>query len=333
VLSEEEQQRLRDGLGWFGDLALAPAGSDADARAEVLAPAVRTAVTYIAVFFAFAGGFLIGLVMLIVALVFALTGKMRSAVVTGTGHGGVYAETFALYMLFYFGVTLLLGYVLENEWIRSLVAPYSLLLSAGAMFGSLVVLAWPVLRGIPWKQVRTDLGLNLGGRPRLNALFGPLTYMSALPVLVLGLIIMYALMVGLKRFGLGTDPFEPGAGPSHPIVNVALQKNWWVWLQVFLVASVAAPIVEEIMFRGVLYRHLRESTGRWRVGSIVFSVLASGFVFAVIHPQGWLGVPVLMGLATVFALVREWRGSLLPAMIAHGLNNGFALLVLFLVAG
>ena len=334
VLDDREQQFLRSGLGWFGELALAPAGSDPLVREQVLAPAIRTAVTYFGVGIAFLIGFLAGFVLLLLAIIFTVTGKMGSALSCGTGHGGVYAETFALYMLAYFGISLLLRLALSNEALRTLLAPYDMLLSAGAMFLSLAVLGWPVLRGIAWQQVRADLGLSLGPRPRLNTLFGPLTYLCALPVLVLGIIIMYALMLGLKRFGLGTDPFEPGAGPSHPIVNVALQKDWWVWLQVFLVASVAAPIVEEIMFRGVLYRHLREASHTWgRRWSILASVLASGFVFAVIHPQGWLGVPVLMGLATVFALAREWRGSLVPAMIAHGLNNGFALLILLLVAG
>jgi membrane protease YdiL (CAAX protease family) len=103
---------------------------------------------------------------------------------------------------------------------------------------------------------------------------------------------------------------------------------------VLLLASVVAPIVEETMFRGVLYRHLREASCRWgSVLSILFSALASSFVFAAIHPQGWLGIPVLMALAIAFALAREWRRSLLPAMIAHGINNGVGLLVLMMAAG
>ncbi len=65
---------------------------------------------------------------------------------------------------------------------------------------------------------------------------------------------------------------------------------------------------------------------------MLFSALASSFVFAVIHPQGWLAVPPLMGLAFVFALAREWRGSLLPAMVAHGINNGIVMTVLLVMA-
>jgi hypothetical protein len=94
---------------------------------------------------------------------------------------------------------------------------------------------------------------------------------------------------------------------------VALHADGWVWLQLVLVASVAAPVVEETMFRGVFYRHLREATRRFAPAlSVLASALVSSLLFAVIHPQGWPGVPLLTGLALAFALAREWRGSLVP---------------------
>jgi membrane protease YdiL (CAAX protease family) len=117
------------------------------------------------------------------------------------------------------------------------------------------------------------------------------------------------------------------------VVEVAGQSNPWVWVQVFLLACVAAPILEETMFRGVLYRHLREATGSWGTwASVAFSAVANGFLFAIIHPQGIVAVPVLMTLGSSFALIREWRETLIPGMCAHGLNNGMALLVLLLLA-
>jgi membrane protease YdiL (CAAX protease family) len=95
-----------------------------------------------------------------------------------------------------------------------------------------------------------------------------------------------------------------------------------------------APLVEETMFRGALYRHLREASAGWgRVSSVVVSTFLSSFLFAVIHPQGWLAVPVLGGLAAVFALAREWRQSLVPPMVAHAVNNGITTLVLLMMAG
>jgi membrane protease YdiL (CAAX protease family) len=218
---------------------------------------------------------------------------------------------------------------------RFLHIPYefSLLASTVAMFLSLAALGWPVLRGVPWRQVREDLGLTWGKRPVVNLVLGPLAYLTALPLLGLALALVFVIVTLLKRWGVGPDLTQPGAGPVHPIIGVAVQSNWWVWVQVFLAATVAAPIVEEIMFRGALYRQLREATHGWgRRLSVLTAVLVSSFIFAVIHPQGWLGVPMLMALAAVFALVREWRGSLVPAMVAHGINNGVATLVLLLIA-
>jgi membrane protease YdiL (CAAX protease family) len=109
-------------------------------------------------------------------------------------------------------------------------------------------------------------------------------------------------------------------------------QPWWVWAQVVLVASVLAPLVEEIFFRGALYTHLRRLLpGVSPFFAIVFAALVSSFVFAVIHPQGWLGVPVLSALACTFCLAREVRGSLLPGMVAHGINNSVGMLVLLFV--
>ena len=48
-------------------------------------------------------------------------------------------------------------------------------------------------------------------------------------------------------------------------------------------------------------------------------------IFAAIHPQGILGIPALASLALGFAIAREWRGTLIPGMIAHGLNNAVIL--------
>ncbi len=88
------------------------------------------------------------------------------------------------------------------------------------------------------------------------------------------------------------------------------------------------------MFRGLLYRHLREASTRFgRVAGVFFSAALTSFVFAVIHPQGLLGIPVLATLAFGFALMREWRGTLVPSMVAHAVHNGGTTLVLLLAAG
>jgi membrane protease YdiL (CAAX protease family) len=101
-----------------------------------------------------------------------------------------------------------------------------------------------------------------------------------------------------------------------------------------ILASLGAPLIEETMFRGVLYRHLREASGRIaRNASILASATLASFVFAVVHPQGWMLIPALMALAFVFSLVREWRGTLIPSMVAHGVHNGVLVLIGFFVLG
>jgi membrane protease YdiL (CAAX protease family) len=82
----------------------------------------------------------------------------------------------------------------------------------------------------------------------------------------------------------------------------------------------------------VLYRHLREASAAvGRAGSVLFSGTLLSFLFAVIHLQGVVFVPVLMALAFAFALAREWRGTLIPAMVAHGINNGMTTVILLLM--
>ncbi len=325
-LPEAERQDIRQRLGWFGELALAPPGdADKAAREGALAPARQT-------FWAVAGFTLVGLfagfvgfMVLVVMLVLLAVGRLHGGLRTGSPHGGVYAETFALYLLAFIGLSYGLSYVPAG---RS-----RLLVSGAAAVGSLVVLAWPVLRGVPWRQVRQEIGWTAGRRPALEPLLGVGTYAAALPLVFLGLVLMLVLKGAQELIHGPPDPFGPSGAPGHPITAVVNNPSAWLWVQVFLVASVAAPVVEETMFRGVLYRHLREATGRaGRALSVLIGTLVTSFVFAVIHPQGLLGVPVLMALALAFNLAREWRGTLIPAMVAHGINNGAVTLLLYFVA-
>src|SRR6185437_9643222 len=326
-LPEEDQRELRRRLGWFGDLALTPAeGSGDAARAAVLAPAWRTMVSslILGVTMLSVGG--LGLILLVTLFVLWVLGFLRGGLTCGSSHSGVYAETFALYMLLFMGLSYGAHYVLEWFALRQ----GTIALSGLAALGSLTALGWPVLRGIPWRQVRQDIGWHRGRRPWLEPFLGVGCYALALPMLFLGVLIMFGLTKLRDYLGLGPDEYGPSDAPAHPIVFWVARAGWWVWLEVLFVASIVAPIVEETMFRGVLYRYLREVSSRWRPAlSVLFSALLVSFLFAVIHPQGFLAVPALMGLAMAFTLMREWRDSLIPAMIAHGLNNGVATALMF----
>jgi membrane protease YdiL (CAAX protease family) len=328
-LPEDEQEKLRQRLGWFGELALTPPGSDTAAREAVLAPAYRTVWAILGAGVFMLGLAAAGLVLLATLIVLFFLDRLHSGLAPASPNHGVYAETFAVYMLLFLGLSIAAHYTLERLSIQS----GSLAISGLAALGSLAALGWPVLRGIPWHQVRQDIGWHTNRRPGLELLFGLGCYALALPMLLLG-VVFYLILTKLRdRIGWGPDEFGPSNAPGHPIVFWVGQAGWWVWLEVLFVASVVAPIVEETMFRGVLYRHLRTASGGWRPAlSMLFSAIVGSFLFAVIHPQGFLAVPALMALALAFTLMREWRGTLIPSMIAHGINNGVATCLLRLLA-
>jgi membrane protease YdiL (CAAX protease family) len=318
VLPEAERERLHRELGWFGDLALAPAqGPDKAARRAVVAPAAKMVREFTGAVFIALGLAAVGFVGLVALVILLSVRPWLRGFVPGSPYGAVYAETFALWMVLFSGLSLL------NSRLPPTQSP--LLRNTLLSLLSLAALAWPVWRGVPWRQVRQDVGLSFGRGAGVEAASGLATYVMALPLLFSALIATVVVSYFVKRAG-GQGLFENSA-PAHPLIGMAA-NDWWVRVQVVLAASVAAPLIEETMFRGVFYRHLREATnGAGFLLSLLASGLVSGFIFAVIHPQGALAVPLLMGLALGFAIGREWRGSLLPCMVAHGVHNG--ILVLF----
>jgi membrane protease YdiL (CAAX protease family) len=329
-VSDDERRELQQELGWFGELALAPAqGPDTEARLAVLGPAQQTVVVLMAAAIGFGVLGLAGFLGLLVFLILLFTGKLPSGLRGGSSAGGIYAETFAVWMVLFVGLRFV------GPWLPVADAP--LLVSGMVSLASMAALLWPVARGIPWRQVRQDIGLTAGKLPLVEPLLGAVGYVIALPLMAMGLLVTILILIllgSLKGGGLAGDQFGSPAVPSHPIMEFAASPSWWLRFQVLLLGSFVAPLVEETMFRGVLYRHLRESTsGLGFAGSVLLSATVVSFLFAVIHPQGLAAVPALMGIALALALIREWRGTLSPSMVTHGINNGVMLLVFMLAAG
>ena len=82
---------------------------------------------------------------------------------------------------------------------------------------------------------------------------------------------------------------------------------------------VAAPIAEEVFFRGYMFRFMEQRLG-FRAG-----LLLSSAVFATIHLNP-SGLPVYMVIAVVMALVYRYSGNLLSPIVAHATLNGTVLL-------
>jgi membrane protease YdiL (CAAX protease family) len=311
-------------LDWFGDLALAPKEGPEEARSAVLAPAWRTLAVYGAglTWYGLLG--LAGLFGLVLGFVLVVLGYLRFGLTPGPGRSTIYLETFTLWMVLF----IILGFAAGQ------LAPRDarFLFAAAASVLSLAVLAWPVVRGVPWTEMRHEIGLTAGRRPLLEPIIGFGCYAMMLPLMGAALIVTVLLV--RRQLGGATDSFEPADMPSHPAVEWLARASWRTRLEILLLGCVTAPLIEEIMFRGVLHRHLRDTMPRlapWL--SILLSGTIVSFVFAVIHPQGLVAVPALMVMAIGFTLAREWRGTLVPAMMAHGISNGVNMILAMVALG
>jgi membrane protease YdiL (CAAX protease family) len=185
-------------------------------------------------------------------------------------------------------------------------------------FASLFALAWPIVRGMRWGELREAAGLGWNGGALRLCWMSASSYLCALPCMAAGI------GVGLALSALMKD--RSFQDVSHPVQEMLPSASGAKLLLLFLIACVAAPVVEEIAFRGLLYGHCRQATGAWpRVLSVAFAMLFSATVFAAIHPQGVLAVPALAGVSLGFCITREWSGSVVPGILAHGLHNGVLL--------
>jgi membrane protease YdiL (CAAX protease family) len=80
---------------------------------------------------------------------------------------------------------------------------------------------------------------------------------------------------------------------------------------------VGAPVVEEWLFRGVIFRALDAGlTRRWSRGGTAAAVLASALIFAAAHAE-WLQLPGLFALGIVLAILVVRTHRLLPSVLTH----------------
>ena len=91
-------------------------------------------------------------------------------------------------------------------------------------------------------------------------------------------------------------------------------------------AVLAAPLAEELLFRGLIYRLARRTWGAWP------AAVVSSLVFGLIHGEPWY-LFGLVGLGLILAYLYEATGSLLAPVIAHALHNAVSLYVMLRPAG
>jgi membrane protease YdiL (CAAX protease family) len=93
-----------------------------------------------------------------------------------------------------------------------------------------------------------------------------------------------------------------------------------------LFLAVLAPIVEELVFRGLLYGWVAGRWGSWP------ALIVSSLAFAAAHYEP-AHVVLVLPLGFLFGWLRRRTDSLLPSLFSHIVNNSFALLAAVYLPG
>lgn len=91
-----------------------------------------------------------------------------------------------------------------------------------------------------------------------------------------------------------------------------------------VVVAIVPAIGEELLFRGLVQTRLQRIVGNPHV-----AIWISAIIFSAIHFQFYGFVPRLL-LGVLFGYLFFWSGSLVIPMVAHFVNNGFSLIMVFL---
>ena len=99
--------------------------------------------------------------------------------------------------------------------------------------------------------------------------------------------------------------------------------NAWQLLLGILVVAVIPGIGEELVFRGLVQNHVLRITKNIHV-----AIWVGAFLFSLFHLQ-FYGLLPRMLLGVMFGYLYYFSGNIIYPMIAHFVNNGFTLIMLY----
>jgi len=172
-----------------------------------------------------------------------------------------------------------------------------------------------------FKASMTDAGLRKAGllprRPGRDVFYATLG-------LVVGMVFTFATLAAVNAAATWAGRPSPPVnhGTLTQLQDMQHAGEFSAMLLIIVMAVVIGPLLEELVFRGLLQSLLLEVFGRasrWAV------ILTAAAVFASIHlgATTWHALPGLFVLGAVLGWLYERTGSLLPAVLAHAGFNAF----------
>lgn len=321
ALNEETLKGLEERHGFFGELVrIARLPEDHEDRDELLEGAMLP-FGIMGLFMAIIGlAVLAGIGLGILAIVLIAGKRVRLAMDRPAPGGSVYLETAVLFVV---------GFALLNAVVTLLVSVGGTakivagLIAMPAQWLLLLVPLWPLARGVSWARIRDDLGLRAPRGVMTEVVMGIVGYLALIPILLAGVGVMLVLLL-LQGLIFPGDP--DALAPANPILEMVRTLDPLNMVMLFTMATIWAPLCEELIFRGALFRHMRSRM------AIPLAAILSALVFGMMH--GYAGVqliPVTV-IGFNFALIRAWRGSLYGCIAGHAMNNAVVLSLLFAFA-
>jgi len=91
---------------------------------------------------------------------------------------------------------------------------------------------------------------------------------------------------------------------------------------VFIPLVLTVAFCEELIYRGFVQAVFRM---HFAAGSVLISIIGSALLFAIAHLyQGPRGIASTFIVGVVFSATRAWTGSLVPAIVSHGVADAIA---------
>jgi CAAX protease family protein len=141
--------------------------------------------------------------------------------------------------------------------------------------------------------------------------------------------LVHAIGLALLMIGVGVAA-EHTLPHKETDLEKFLKMGPEVRIMVAALAVVTAPLIEEIVYRGVIYSTVESLMGK--VAAVTFVTL----LFALVHaPQYWGSVAALtaiLSLSFVLTLLRAWTGKLLPCFATHLVYNSVQALALLVAS-
>lgn len=136
--------------------------------------------------------------------------------------------------------------------------------------------------------------------------------------IIVVVVAIFALAAGLTSYFGETD---------NELLRI-LRSSRTAVILIAILATFTAPVVEEVIYRGILYSAFQRTMGKW---AAVFLVT---FLFAIVHvPQylpDFVAISMICLLSLILTLIRAWTGNLLPCIILHFVFNGIQSILLIL---